>query len=40
MIDGRKYFLIPADELVEVNGFGVRLLSAQAGEKEENLEKV
>ena len=25
IIDGKKYFLIPADELIEVNGFGVRL---------------
>ncbi|MGO5024439.1 DUF4317 domain-containing protein [Lawsonibacter sp. LCP25S3_G6] len=40
VIDGRKYFLIPADELVEVNGFGVRLLGGQAQEETENLEKV
>ena len=25
IIDGKKYFLVPADELIEVNGFGVRL---------------
>ena len=41
IIDGRKYFLIPADELIEVNGFGVRLQGREAaGEQEENLEKV
>lgn len=25
IIDGRKYLLIPADEDIEVNGFGVRV---------------
>lgn len=32
IIDGRKYLLIPADEDVEVNGFGVRV-KADAGEQ-------
>lgn len=32
MIDGRKYFLIPADELVEVNGFGVHFATPELAE--------
>lgn len=36
IIDGRKYFLIPADEMIEVNGFGVRLGSLAS----ESVEKV
>ena len=38
VIDGRKYFLIPADELIEVNGFGVHL--GTEGAKPDSFEKV
>lgn len=41
VIDGRKYFLIPADELIEVNGFGVRLEGRrQEAGSGDNFEKV
>ena len=41
VIDGKKYFLIPADELVELNGFGVRLSRSEPQEATgESFEKV
>lgn len=41
VIDGKKYFLIPADELIEVNGFGVRLEAPeQVAQPQDSFEKV